>query len=340
MASDRPTVSLVAERAGVSIASVSRVLNGLPASPQMAERVRQVAAELGYAPDAAARSLKMRRTDQLALAVDDIGNPVYVEMMRAIEAVVGPLGIRLVVSSTRSDPDGAVGVLRSLARGYADGLILSPLRMTDELAAELSRFRVPVVVVGKLPASLDVDNVRTDSARGIGMAVDHLVETGRRSIAFVNGPVDAVPGTARARGFANAVARHGVETADDLRIEADDFTFAAGIEAGRELFARAAPEAVVCANDLLAVGVMRAAVTAGLRVPGDVAVTGMDDIDLASLYSPSLTSVSLRSGERGDRAARLLLDRLDDPDLPCRRATVGPRLVVRESTAGREDDRS
>lgn len=332
MASGRPTVSLVAEQAGVSIASVSRVLNGLPASPEMVTRVQAAVAELGYAPDAAARSLKMRRTDQLALAVDDIGNPVYVEMMRAIESVVRPLGFRLVVSSTRSDPDGVSGVLRSLARGYADGLILSPLRPTDELVDELERCHLPVVVVGKLPNGVAVDNVRTDSAKGIGIAVEHLLETGRRTIAFVNGPAGVVPATARARGFQHAMTRNRLEVPEELVVAAEDFTFEAGQQAGAELFASGRPDAVVCANDLLGIGVMRAAVLAGLRVPTDVAVIGMDDIELSALYSPSLSSVSLRSAERGERAARLLLDRLSNPELPCRRTTVGPRLVAREST--------
>ncbi|MQA05441.1 MAG: substrate-binding domain-containing protein [Streptosporangiales bacterium] len=335
MASGRPTVSLVAERAGVSIASVSRVLNGLPASPEMTARVQAAVEALGYAPDAAARSLKMRRTDQLALAVDDIGNPVYVEMMRAIESVVQPLGFRLVVSSTRSDPDGASGVLRSLARGYADGLILSQLRPTDELVDELRRCRLPVVVVGKLPSGVDIDNVRTDSAKGVGIAVEHLVTTGRTSIAFVNGPAGAVPATARSRGFQHALTKHDLDVPDDLLVAADDFTFEAGQRAGKELFETAGPDAVVCANDLLAIGVMRAAAVAGITVPDDVAVVGVDDIELAALYSPSLSSVSLRSAERGERAARLLLDRLADPELPCRRTTVGPRLVARESTQPR-----
>lgn len=333
MTEGRPTVSLVAKRAGVSIASVSRVLNGLPASPAMAERVRAAAEQLGYQPDAAARSLKMRRTDQLALAIDDIGNPVYVDMMRAIEKVVRPQGFRLVVSSTRSDPDGTAGVLRSLARGYADGLILSPLLLTDDLAGELGRCHLPVVIVGRMPSGVHVDNVRTDSARGVGLAVDHLVETGRTSIAFVNGPARLVPSRARARGFDRAVARHRLTTTP--RVAAADFTFDAGRAAGAELFAAGRPEAVVCANDLLAMGILAAARAAGLDVPRDLAVTGMDDTELAELYSPSLTSVSLRSAERGERAARLLLDRLADPGRPHRTVTVGPRLAVRESTERR-----
>src|SRR5690606_26107670 len=227
VATGRPTVSLVAERAGVSIASVSRVLNGLPASPEMAARVRAAVEDLGYAPDAAARSLKMKRTDQLALAVDDIGNPVYVEMMRAIESVVRPLGFRLVVSSNRADPGGTPGVLRSLARGYADGLIMSPLRITDELVEELARCRLPVVVIGRLPAAVKLDNVRTDSAKGVGLAVEHLLDTGRTTLAFVNGPAGWVPASARARGFRNATTKHGLEVPEEFLVEADDFTFEA-----------------------------------------------------------------------------------------------------------------
>ncbi len=332
MALSRPTLGQVAERAGVSVASVSRVLNDLPASPVMAARVRAAVDELGYAPDAMARSLKVGRTEQIALVVADIGNPVYVSMMHAVAAVIRTAGYRLVLSTGDSDPDEEVEIVRGLSHGYADGLVLCPLRVTEPLLEELRATRVPTVVIGRVPEDLALDNVRADSVRGVGMAVTHLVETGRRRIGFINGPVDTVPGSARQRGFDRAVRRLGLGRDSSMIEIADDFTFDAGRSAASLLLDRAVPDALVCANDLLAVGAMHELATRSIPVPDQVAVVGVDDTELAGMVHPDLTSVSLGSADRGRIAATLLLDRLDDPGRPPRRVTVAPRLVIRGST--------
>lgn len=331
----KSTLVLVAERAGVSIASVSRVLNGQPASEAVTQRVREAAAELGYVPDATARSLKAGRTEQIALAVADVGNPVYVTMMREIARVVGKSGYRLVISSTGSDADNQVDLLRSLGRGYVDGLILSPLRVTDELAAELKASRIPIVVIGSLPSDIELDCVRADSVAGAGLAIEHLVETGRRHIAFVNGPVDTVPGSARLTGYLRAMERFGIATSADMQVSASDFTYKAGRKAAKRLFDQSTPDAVFCANDLLAVGVLNEATSRGLRVPQDVAIVGMDDTDAAELANPSITSVDLGSRQRAKVAAKLLVRRLADRLAPVERAVIEPTLSVRESSGAR-----
>ena len=229
----RATVVMVAERAGVSIASVSRVLNGLSTSDDVRANVLRAAAELDYVPDAVARSLKVGRTDQVALAVADVGNPVYVSMIHAIADVLGGAGLRLVISSDGADPEDQLGLLGNLSRGYCDGLILSPLRVTTELLDALGTIRQPIVVIGSLPPHLDIDNVRADSAAGVGLALDHLAATGRRHIAFVNGPIDTVPGAARLRGFVEHSARLGLPTSADMQVESADFTYAAAVPARR-----------------------------------------------------------------------------------------------------------
>ena len=314
------------------MASASRALSGASASPAMVARVRKAADELGYAIDATARSLKVGRTEQLAFAVADLGNPVYVAMMRAIEGVVRSAGYRLVVSSTGSTPDDEVESIRGLNRGYADGMIVSPLRITDQVVAELRNARVPIVVVGTLPAGAQIDNVRANSTRGVGLAVDHLAEGGRRAIGFVNGPVDTVPGRARERGFHRAMTALHRKVAGPQTVMASDFTHDAGEKAANALLTHFEPDAIVCANDLLAIGALRALRSRGLRVPEDVAVVGVDDTELAELATPTLTSVSLGSEERGRIAATMLLDRLRDPNRSAARATVQPRLVLRASS--------
>ncbi|MEV5967083.1 LacI family DNA-binding transcriptional regulator [Kribbella sp. NPDC051952] len=325
----RPTIAGVARSAGVSVASVSRVLNGLPATEEMVERVQRAVQELGYVPDARARSLKVGRTFQLTLAVADVGNPVYVTMMRAVEEVVSAAGYRLVVTTTGPDVVDEVALVRGMARGYADGLVISPLRVDEDLIKSIRECEVPVVVAGNVPAKAGVDTIRANSPKGMLLAVEHLVSRGRTRIAFLNGPADTVPGTARAKGFADALKAHHLKSAGET--EAMDFTFAAGRASGGAVL-RSKPDAVIAANDLLAVGLMHELAAAGLDVPGDVAVVGMDDSELAEQCFPPLTSVNLGSAERGRRAAELLLARIEDSSRTPRRIVVQPSLSVRRST--------
>ena len=338
--SKRSTLVAVAERAGVSIASVSRVLNGLATSDDVRQRVEQAAFELAYVPDAFARSLKIGRTEQIAFAVADVGNPVYVRMMHAVSSVLSAAGFRLVLSSTGNDPDEQLDVVRNANRGFADGLIVVPLRLTPALLDELSTTRLPVAVIGSLPDGVRLDNVRADSAAGVGLAMDHLHATGRRRVAFVNGPVDTVPGTNRLAGYLAAAARLGLATSAEMQVQADDFTYDAGLAGAAALLDQANPDAIVCANDLLAVATLKVLHRRGRRVPDDVAVVGMDDTELTELVHPSLTSVDLRSRERATEAARLLLGRLAEPSLDARQVAMAPALTIRESSAPTADQRA
>ncbi len=332
MTSTRATLLQVAERAGVSLASTSRALHGTGASPAMVERVRAAAAELGYSADAIGRSLRLKRTSQVAFAVADIGNPVYVEMMRAIHEVLAPHGYRVVVMSTGDTATSTTDLVRSLNSGFVDGMIVSPLRTDDRLIREIQQAPVPVVVIGRTLQDRGISSVSTDSAGGIGTAVRHLRALGRRRVGFLNGPLDTTPGAARQRGFDAATKTTAFESVDQEI--AGDFTVTAGLEAARELLARGAVDALVAANDLLAIGAIRAVRELGLSVPADVAVTGMDDTELGRVFQPSLTSVSLGSTERGRAAARIMLQLADDPDHAAQQVAVGPELMVRESTGG------
>ncbi|GAA4213491.1 LacI family DNA-binding transcriptional regulator [Actinocatenispora rupis] len=334
MGEDGPTIVTIAERAGVSIASVSRVLNGQSARPETTERVLAAADALGYVPNAVARSLKSRRTNHIAFAMADIGNPVYLAMVREIQQVLRAAGYRLVLHSTDADVDDELEVLRGLGQRYVDGLILCPLRVTSGHLAELTRAPVPVVVIGSVPDGQPVDSVRADSRTGVSLAVRHLYEQGRRRIGFVNGPVDTVPGAARDAGFRAALAEVGLAY-EESRVEIGDFYVEGGARAADRLLARADVDALLCANDLMAVGALRTLREHGRDVPADVAVVGMDDTDLATTTWPPLTSVGLGSAERGRRAAELLIDRITGATARAgspRQILVRPRLAVRGSS--------
>lgn len=328
-----PTVETIAARAGVSIASVSRVLNGHGARPNTVRRVEQAAAELGYVPNGVARSLKGGRTRQLTFAMPDVGNPAYVSMVRQIQATAKPLGYRLLLHSTDADTEDELDVVRSLADRTTDGLILCPIRVTDEHLEVLAAASRPVVVIGSLPGGAKVDSVRADSVAGTGLAVRHLVETGRRRIAFINGPADTVPGRNRSLGYRTALAETGLPLDPALTVTTE-FGIEAGADAVRRLLdADARMDSVFCANDQLALGAVHAAHDRGLRIPEDLAVAGMDNSELARAGHPALTSVELGSAERGRLAAEMLIARLDGGDHAVRCETVAARLIVRGSTA-------
>lgn len=333
------TLVEVAERAGVSLGSASRAMNGQGASEAMIDRVRAAAAELGYRPDASGRSLRMRQTKQIAFAVADIGNPVYVEMLAAIHETVSPVGYRVVVMQTGETAQSTAELVRTMSAGVIDAMILSPLRLDDDLIDALTTAPMPVVVIGRSLREHGLDSVSTDSAVAIGMAVEHLIGIGRKHLGFVNGPLDTTPGAARQRGFLTA--ERELLGANHSIIEiATDFTVAAGLIAARALLGEAAQtgatiDAIVAANDLLAIGAIRAARSLGIRVPEDLAVTGIDNTEIGGLFQPSITSVSLGSTERARAAAQIVLERVTSEGktgASAREAHVGPTLVPREST--------
>ncbi len=333
---DGPTITTIAERAGVSIASVSRVLNGLPTRQETVRKVMAAADELGYVRNAVARSLKSRRTHQVAFAMADVGNPAYLAMLRQIQPVLKAAGYRIVLHSTDAVVDDEIDVLHSLGERYVDGLIMSPLRVTGRHLQMLATARAPVVIIGSVPEGTRVDNVRADSRTGVKLAIDHLYALGRRRIGMVNGPPDTVPGAARGAAYIEALEACDLPY-DESFVQIGAFYRAEGGRAVAALLDRVPDlDALMCANDLIALGALDVLRAAGRRVPEDVAVVGMDDTDLAAASWPSLTSVSLGSAERGRAAAELLLDRLTNGDREPRVVTVPPHLVVRASTTGVE----
>ena len=296
---------MVAERAGVSIASVSRVLNGLATSDDVRDNVLRAAAELDYVPDAVARSLKVGRTDQIALAVADVGNPVYVTMIHAITEVLGAAGLRLVISSGGADPDDQLGLLGNLGPRLLRRPDPQPTACDPGAARRPRRYRQPVVVIGSLPPDLDSTTCVPTRPRVSDSPWIISLPAGRRRIAFVNGPIDTVPGAARLRGFVEHGTRLELPISADLQVECADFTYAAAVPAVETLLAQATPDAIMCANDLLAVAAINVVQRHGKSVPDDIAVVGMDDTDIAELVNPTLTSVDLgaaRPRRHGGRA--------------------------------------
>lgn len=326
-----PTITTVARLANVSVASASRALNGIKTQPETLARVTAAAEAVGYVPNAAARSLRSRRTGQVAFAMPDVANPVYTAMVGAIQQVMQEQGRRLLLHSTGANAEDELSLLDDLKQRYVDGLILCSLDVTPAHVDAVRGAAVPVTIIGRVPKEAGIDTVRANSRRGAADAVRHLHSLGRTRIALVNGPEGTAPGSARKLGYLDALRSCGLERNEELIEVASNFMLEPGREAAGRLLARTTPDAIFCANDLLALGTLAALREANLDVPRDVAVVGMDDTSLAAVSWPPLSSVDIGSSERARMAAELLLRRIDRPGRRPTSVGVEPRLVIRES---------
>lgn len=328
------TIAAVAKRAGVSVGTVSRVLNNAENTGlEVRLRVRKAMDELGYVPNHAARSLKRDLTMQIALVVPDLANPVYTQMAIGAQREAAASGYHVTLVNSGGDWTEERLALQSVEERQVDGAILCSLHVSPAFVKAVADHAERVCVVGGLPLDCPVDNVRLDSVKGAELAVLHLAETGRRRIAFMNGTIGTVPYDARERGFRGAMARAELEL-DESLLTIGDFTMIGGYEAVDRLRGAAPFDGLLCANDAMALGAMRRLLELGVPVPQDVGVVGMDDIEAARMITPTLTTVALLARERGRLACEALMRRLHaggsaEPE----KITVLPRLIRRESTA-------
>lgn len=327
----------VAARAGVSRATVSRVVNG---GARVAEstRVAVEAAieELGYTPNRAARSLAGRHSDTVALVVSEPSTRLFADPFLAATIRGAAVGLarsryQLVLVMVQDEADHT-RVERHLLRGSSDGVLLLSVRSDDALPGMLAEAGIACVMAGRPPADAPaVGFVDADNVGGAQQAVAHLLASGRDVIATVAGPPDMAPGVDRRAGWAKALVDAGHEPCDEL-VVATDFTPEGGVTATRELLERRPDlDAIFAASDLQAVGALEALRQAGRRVPEDVAVVGFDDSELARSADPPLTTVRQPLEVMGAAMTELLLAQLDDAVEP-HGVVLPTELVVRQST--------
>lgn len=326
------TIKSVALQAGVSIASVSRVINGVVAREDTEDRVWKAVKDQGYQTNSAARALKVRKSEQICLSFDDISNPAYASMTRGVGPVISGSDYRLVLSSAFSSVEEIIKHLESMGRGFADGLIISPIYSDPRITQLLSKLKIPVVLVGSLPRGVSVDNVWVDSAAGIEIAIQHLRNNGRQSIGLINGPTTTNPGRKRRAGFKVAIEQNGLNFSEENIIQAAAFSINAGYSAAKDFKDFSKFDAMLCSNDQIAAGFMKYCNEVGISIPIDLAVVGIDNTDLGSIIRPSLTSIDLHAEKRGAIAAQLMLDRLQNPERPIQKIVVDPTLVIRETS--------
>jgi LacI family transcriptional regulator len=325
------TIRDVARAANVSIATVSRALNGSARlSEDARRRVSKAAAELDYWPNGAARSLTTRRTHALGVLLPDLYGEFFSEVIRGIDHAARQERLQVLISSSHANTDEVVSAARSM-RGRVDGLIVMA---PDETAEAMDRIaqRFPVVV---LNPGFEVERCCTVSVANFAGAyalVEHLLRLGHRRVAVIKGPPRNVDAQERFRGYEKALVDAGVHPTSTLEIPGD-FTELSGYRAVQDLIRIVPrPSAVFAANDCMAVGLLSALSAAGIKVPQEMAVAGFDDIAIARYLSPPLTTVHVDAYELGARAVRLLISNKQslDPAL-CSHEIVPSHLVVRQS---------
>jgi DNA-binding LacI/PurR family transcriptional regulator len=340
----------VAARAGVSIKTVSNVVNGyVHVAPETRARVQDAIDALGYTPNMAARQLRSGRSGVIALALPELQSPYFAEIARLIVQAAERRAWTVLIDQTDGHADRERNLVAGLRRHAIDGLIFSPLALAGE---ELARGddKTPMVLLGERIWHGPADHVAIDNTAAAADATRHLAALGRRRIAAI-GAQDRPSGvTARQRlaGYRAALAEAGLPADPTLVAEVNSFHRADGAAAmARLLEAPHPPDAVFCFNDLLALGAVRTLLERGLDVPGDVAVIGFDDIEDGRFSTPTLSTVSPDTGRIAQLAVDLLAERLGEPvpnqpaagdgggGVPPREVRVGHRLVARESTLGR-----
>nr|WP_283135298.1 LacI family DNA-binding transcriptional regulator [Rhizohabitans arisaemae] len=333
----RPTIRNVAERAGVSKSLVSLVLRGSPhVSEHRREAVLQAARELGYRPNAVARSLVEGRTHLVGALVADLHNPFYAEFLDGLQESLHGEGLRLLIGSGRWNPAFETEAVEAFLELRVDGLVLLGVVPASDSLAEAAAY-TPTVVVGERAVGLSgVDIVIDDDELGARLAVDHLVQLGHRAIAHIEGPPSSAA-RGRCEGYLVAMRRHGLVSY--IQVESSDFSEFGGYRAARDILSGTPrPTAIFAPNDVVAVGALTAASELGLRVPEDLSIVGYDNTHIAAVHHISLTSVDQPRRAMGRSAAGLLCDRIGDPGRVGRVRQVTPHLVVRRSTGPAPSD--
>jgi LacI family transcriptional regulator len=326
----------IAKRARVSTATVSRAINRVPTvNPQLAKRVWNVIEELGYYPNTQARALVSGRSRIFGLIVSEMTNPFFPEIVQVFETIAVQHHYEILLTSTANDPKRMESSVRRMIERRVEGVAVMTFGMEEVLLEDLKLRKVPLVFVDVGPPRPRVSNIRIDYLNGIRQAVQHLAALRHEKIAFITGPLRLKSALARKQAFLRSMQEIGLESDPELIIEGDH-TMEGGMAAFTRLLAGPVqPTAVLCSNDMTAIGVMRESHDAGISIPRELSLVGFDDIRLAQFVLPPLTSVQMSQAELARLAFNALLAEVER-ETPAPNGTeyvLKTNLVLRESTS-------
>ncbi|AHI01995.1 LacI family DNA-binding transcriptional regulator [Kutzneria viridogrisea] len=327
------TMKDVAQLAGVSITTVSHVVNGTRAvAASTKERVLDAVAKTGYTGDAIARSLVTGGTRSLGVAISLVANPYFAELMQAIESEASAAGYTLLLVDTHDEADTEEYSVRMLRARRVDGLLLTPSPgAAATVLPELRRLNIPTVLVDRLPGNQPIDQVGPENVQATSALVQHLGELGHRRIGLVSGASGLTTSSERALGYRLGLGRAGLPWDAELVASGESTTELGAVALEHLLDLPSPPTAVVAANNNMLVGVLHAARRRGLKIGRDLAVVAYDEVEWADLVDPPLTTMAQPIADIGRTAVRLLLERIKDPDREPQTMRLPAKLMHRQS---------
>jgi LacI family transcriptional regulator len=336
------TLNDIAARAGVSASTVSRVLNGQAAayriSSETERSVRQAAKDLSYRANHLARGLRLSKTHTLGVVAPDISNPFFAHIIKRVQSAAHGHGYSIVVCNTDESLDLEVEQVRLLDRKRVDGLIAMPVGQRYDHFEEWIAKKVPLVLVDRCSDDVDAPSVSVDNYLGAYEATEHLVASGHRRIALIQGLPSTYTNTARLRGYRDALAAHGVPVDDGLIVGGDFRQQNGYVETKLLLQLDSPPTALFATSDLITLGALEALAEEGVSVPDDISLLSFDDFDFAPHLKSPLTVVWQPREMMGEMAVKLLVEQLGGGAPDARRIVLKPRLIVRDSVASRPVD--
>jgi LacI family transcriptional regulator, galactose operon repressor len=331
----RVTIREIAELAGVSIATVSRVVNGRgDVSPETRELVQRIVRERGYMANRSARALSRGKTGLIGGTVPMVHYPYFSHLVAGVAEALYEQDMRLVLCPTLHEHAREVSLLERLMHGTTDGaVIILPEESSEELEQLVNHGYRFVVIDPTVPVNERVPAVSAAHTAGANQAMKHLLSLGHRRIGAITGPRGVKATDDRRRGYFAALAEAGIARDPELEIESN-FELRGGVDAAQRLLDLAdPPTAIFCFNDNMAIGAMRVARERGIRVPEDLSIIGFDDLDEAGIVNPALTTIRQPLAEMGRMAISLLMRLLEDQPIETLHIELATRLVIRESTA-------
>lgn len=329
------TIRDIARKAGVSVATVSYVINGTkPVAAETAARVRRAMEELDYYPNAAAQTLRTRTTHVIGTVISDITNPFFATLVRGVEDCAREQGYSVLICNTGESLENEKLYLELLCRRRVDGLILAPTGKNDELIHRLIRRKLPIVFIDRVLPGLSAPSVLSRNEEGAYFATSHLIRHGHRRIGIILGLPHVSTTQERLLGYLRAHEEHGIPPDPSLVVHGNSRIFAAEEACKALLSLEDPPTAVFATNNLMAIGAMRYIRRRGLRCPRDISLVGFDDFEWAEAFDPPLTTVAQRPYEMGKLAAQTLLSLVKgEGELEARVVRVEVELKVRGSVA-------
>ena len=327
------TIKEVAKQAGVSVATVSRVLNDNPTvGAELRAKVLEAVETLHYQRDRVARSLRVRTTQILGLIISDIQNPFFTSVVRGVEDIAHQNAYALLLCNSDEDPVKEQLYIETMLAERVAGVIIAPVRETDNYSRTLLCAGVPVVSMDRRMCDLAVDTVVVDNVQGVCQAIHHLLGLGHRRIGLITGPEHTTTGRERLEGYKKALVEHGTEWQENL-IKIGDFKLRSGYRLACELLEMDhPPTAIFTGNNLTTLGALNAIRDMKLKVPQDVSIIGFDDMPSAPCLDPPLSVVAQPTYQLGTTAAKLLLQRLAGEREEIEEVTLQPFLIIRGSS--------